>query len=133
HDLAAAFREVVVELIAASSSPVRTSRVQRIRRVAELVRRTGREPISLARAAKEAGLSPSHFSRVFRQEQGVGFATFVQRERLRRAKELLVATSLPLYRVAAEAGFRSYLHFERAFRRQEKQKPSEYRARRQRR
>jgi AraC family transcriptional regulator len=67
--------------------------------------------------AKRAGLSPTHFSKAFKRHTGTGFERYLLERRLEHARSLLRSTELPVYRIAAECGFTSYVHFARAFRR----------------
>ena len=74
------------------------------------------EPLSLARLAREAGMSVRTFTRRFREETGVSPAQWLLRRRVEEARRLLETTDLPVDRVAARAGFgtgasmRQHLH-----------------------
>ena len=85
------------------------------------------EPITLDDAARAAGYSRCHFSKVFRERLGVGFVSYLGRVRLRRAAQLLSRTEMPVTRVALEVGFNDLSHFERAFRAEYRRTPSRYR------
>jgi AraC-like DNA-binding protein len=67
--------------------------------------------------AGEAGVHRVHLARVFRAHFGTGPGEFVRRARFRRARELLLRTTLPLAQVALEAGFCDQSHLVRATRR----------------
>jgi AraC-like DNA-binding protein len=113
---ASAFRDACVRLVAAVERPNEATAAERIGRATQLVDRAYVEPLTLARAAKEAGLSPAYFSRLFKRVEGVTFERRLLARRLERAKELLRATSLPMRRIARESGFNSYAYFANAFR-----------------
>jgi len=66
-------------------------------------------------AAKLAGVHPTHFSREFHRRVGMTPNAFRQRARVRRASDLLLATSAGLSAVAQECGFNDQSHFTRAF------------------
>jgi AraC-like DNA-binding protein/quercetin dioxygenase-like cupin family protein len=85
------------------------------------------EPVTLARLARLANLSPAHFSTVFRRATGLSPFQYVQRLRLQRARELLAATDEPVAQVAAQAGFADPFYFSRAFKRLEGLSPTQYR------
>lgn len=74
------------------------------------------EPLTLARLADRAGLSPHHFSRLFTARMGQGPMAHVRRRRLVLAARRLVAEpELRLVDLALESGFESQEAFTRAF------------------
>jgi AraC family transcriptional regulator len=73
--------------------------------------------LSLADIAREVGLSPYHFSRMFKISMGISPHQYVMRQRIERAKVLLKRTDLPVGVVAREVGFASSSHFAQQFRR----------------
>ena len=75
------------------------------------------EPIDLARAANEAGVSPFHFLRLFAQVLGVTPHQYLVRSRLRRAARLLADDRRPITDVAFDAGFGDLSNFVRTFHR----------------
>lgn len=89
-----------------------------------------REPRArLPEAARRCGLSPSRFAVLFRQMMGVPFARFALRARLAYAAQRLVATDLPIERIAEETGFADASHLHRHFVKQYGQTPRRYRDR----
>lgn len=98
-----------------------------IGRALELIEERYSEPITLDDAARAAGYSRCHFSKVFRERLGVCFVSYLGRVRLRRAAELLARTEMPVTRVALEVGFNDLSHFERVFRTAYRRSPSKYR------
>ncbi|MGI5227405.1 GlxA family transcriptional regulator [Actinoallomurus iriomotensis] len=74
------------------------------------------EPLSLARLARQAGMSVRTFTRRFREETGVSPAQWLLGQRVEEARRLLETTDLPIDRVAVRAGFgtatslRQHLH-----------------------
>ncbi len=75
------------------------------------------EPIDLAAAAGEAGLSPFHFLRLFARVLGVTPHQYLVRSRLRRAAQLLADDSRPITDVAFDVGFGDLSNFVRTFHR----------------
>lgn len=71
--------------------------------------------------------SKYHFARIFREETGMAPWAYVQEARLRKAKELLEHTDLPLAEIALEAGFYDQSHFSRTFKQAEGTTPGQYR------
>jgi AraC-like DNA-binding protein len=85
------------------------------------------EPLSLADAARVAGLSPFHFLRVFRRELGVTPHRFLILERLRRAQALLRETRASVTEIALAVGFGDLSHFQHTFRAHVGVTPGRYR------
>jgi len=75
------------------------------------------QPIDLAAAAAEAGLSPFHFLRVFSKALGVTPHQYLLRARLRRAARLLADDARAVTDVALDVGFGDLSNFVRSFHR----------------
>jgi AraC family transcriptional regulator len=75
------------------------------------------QPVSLQRAAQQAGLSPFHFLRLFKKVLGVTPHQYLVRCRLRRAARLLADDTRPVTEVAYDAGFADISNFVRTFHR----------------
>lgn len=87
-----------------------------LRRVTEYVHAHLRERTELARLAKLAGMSQAHFSRAFKTSTGVAPYRWQLEQRVRRAQDLLLATSATLEEAAEITGFADAAHFGRTFR-----------------
>jgi AraC family transcriptional regulator len=74
-------------------------------------------PIPMKRLAQVAWLSPSHFSRAFKESFADTPNRYVMRRRVERAQGMMLATSATLGRIAADCGFADQSHFNRQFRR----------------
>jgi AraC-like DNA-binding protein len=74
------------------------------------------ENVSLERLAHEAGLSPFHLCRVFRQEIGLSPHAYQVLVRVQLAKRLL-AEGVSIAQIAVEAGFFDQAHLTRHFKR----------------
>ncbi len=74
--------------------------------------------LSIADLARECGLSPSHFTRAFRQSTGVQPHRWLCGIRLDSAKRLLRAGDLPLAEIALACGFGDQSYFTRIFTRE---------------
>ena len=79
--------------------------------------------------ARRAGMSPRHFSRLFREQVGVSPAAYVERVRIETARRLLESTDMPIERLATTAGFGTSEAFRRSLTRCVGLSPREYRAR----
>ena len=75
------------------------------------------EPIDLESAAGEAGLSPFHFLRLFRDVLGVTPHQYLVRARLRRAARLLADEERSITEIALDVGFADLSNFVRTFHR----------------
>jgi len=85
--------------------------------IRELVRERDGTYLSVAEAAERVGYSPGHLSARFRAEHGVSLKTFLDRERARRAAELVRYSDLSFGRIAYEMGFGDGFAFSRFFKR----------------
>jgi len=74
------------------------------------------EPLTLARIAEVAKLSPSRFNAVFRRETGSAPLAHFQRLRLQKARALLERTQLGIAEVGRAVGYDDPLYFSRVFR-----------------
>lgn len=93
-----------------------------------MVTRPG-ETLSVAALARLAHLSPYHFIRRFRQTYGDTPHRYLVRQRMLRAKQLLVTTEISVTDVALEVGFESLGTFTTAFTRMLGHPPGRYRRR----
>jgi AraC-like DNA-binding protein/quercetin dioxygenase-like cupin family protein len=90
---------------------------------------TEEAPLSLARAAEEAGVSANHLNRLLRQQTGSTFRQLVIARRLERAKALLGADDGNCTEVALACGFADSNYFARLFRQKMGLTPTEFRRR----
>ena len=90
-------------------------------------RRHGEPDLSLASVAHEIATSRRQLQRALAEVGGTSFSRELQRERMRRAAELLVAGSLPVQVVAGSVGYRQAAQFAKVFRRHYGVSPSSFR------
>ncbi len=81
--------------------------------------------ISLQEVADLVYLSPTYFSRFFKQHTGETFSDFLIKERMKRAIELL-KKQYKIERICNETGYRSSQYFTRAFKQYTGFTPKEY-------
>jgi len=85
------------------------------------------EPIPLSRLARQAGLSPSRLSLLFKRQTGVSLTAFRQRTCLKRFFGLYrTGARYSLIEAALLAGFGSYAQFHRVFCRNVEMSPAAY-------
>src|SRR6185369_11330731 len=114
-ELVLAYRRVVTDIERAIDTPTVARQERSTRRALRFVHEHLAEPMSLARVARIAGFAPDYFSRLLKEEEGLGFEQYVQKRRLERAKQLLAGTKLGIGRIAQLSGFRSRTNFQRLF------------------
>lgn len=83
--------------------------------------------ITLPELARIASLSPSYFSRRFRETTGMGMKEYLSYVRLNHAASELLSTSHSVTEVAMNCGFSDSNYFKDAFRRQYGMSPRAYR------
>ncbi|MFB6467235.1 helix-turn-helix domain-containing protein [Cytobacillus sp. Hz8] len=93
----------------------------------DYIRINYQKPIHLKEVANLVYLSPSHFSRLFKEVTEITFVEFLTNYRLEKSKQLLKITSIPIETIANLTGFTSAAYFATSFKRKEGQSPSEYR------
>ncbi|MBR4813749.1 MAG: helix-turn-helix transcriptional regulator [Lachnospiraceae bacterium] len=89
--------------------------------------------ISVEDAARSAGFSKFHFSRLFKQFTDQTFCGYLNQRRINAAETLLLNPRLSVTDVALQSGFSSLSTFNRAFRMLKACTPSEFKAYHQRR
>ncbi|GIP41069.1 hypothetical protein J31TS4_43490 [Paenibacillus sp. J31TS4] len=84
------------------------------------------EPLTLEQLAQMAGLSVSHYSRLFRKYSGYSPIDYLTNLRMDRAKELLVLSGYRLKSIANSVGYADEFYFSRIFKKIEGVSPREY-------
>ena len=69
----------------------------------------------IRRLADEAGYSPDHFTRIFKNHFGQTPQAYAAAARIARAKQLLAESSMNISQVAAALGYRDVYYFSRQF------------------
>lgn len=86
--------------------------------------------LSLDQVAQTVHLSPTYFSMLFRQCQGVNFCDYLETVRIRQAMELFNQTEMKIYEVADQVGYNSPQYFSICFKKITGFTPSEFRMKR---
>ncbi len=87
------------------------------------------EPISREEMAAHVGVSARHLTRCFQQEIGLSPITYLNRYRIKKAKQLLDCSEMSITEIATEVGFSSSNYFADAFRREVGMAPRDYQRR----
>jgi AraC-like DNA-binding protein/mannose-6-phosphate isomerase-like protein (cupin superfamily) len=83
--------------------------------------------ISLGDIAKFVFLSPSYFTRAFKEEMGISPISYLLKVRVSRAKELLGETDLKISDIALSVGFSNQQRFNEIFKKYSGHTPLQYR------
>lgn len=89
---------------------------QAIRRVIDRMHAEFGADLSLSTLALESGYSRRHFLRMFEEATGYSPHQYLLELRIKRARELMRKTSMPLIDIAAYSGFSSQSHMSQIFR-----------------
>lgn len=84
-------------------------------------------PLSLTEVAQHVGVSPGYLSAQFSKWCAQSFVEYVTDLRLKKAKELLTRTSLPVQTIVEMVGYNDPCYFARVFRKATGQSPGSYR------
>jgi AraC family transcriptional regulator, glycine betaine-responsive activator len=93
-------------------------------RVAQLMEENIEKPLSLEKIAKATGLSRRQIERLFKRDLNCVPKRYYLEMRLRRARELLLQTAMPIMDITAACGFQSPPHFSKCYRHQFGHPPS---------
>lgn len=98
------------------------------RRVIDYIRTHLDDSVTLDDLAREAAMSPSHFSRVFRQTLGKTPMQYVLNYRIEQAARMMADPARPLGDIAMACGFADQAHFSRSFKQVMGEAPRAWRA-----
>jgi len=99
----------------------------KIQKAVHFVNDNYRTDISRDAASGLAGMSPSHFSRVFRKVVGMSYQEYVNSKRITKAKDLLRTSPRSITEIAVYLGFADTTGFGRIFKKLTGHTPSAYR------
>ena len=83
--------------------------------------------ITLTDTADAVGLSPSYFSRLFKDEVGMSFVDYCKSAKIEKAKHLLWSTDKKIYEICDELGYQSVQYFTTLFKSMTGLTPGEFR------
>ena len=101
----------------------------RIREIKDYIDEHYQETLELQDIAERFGLSYSYLSTYFTQTAREGFTEYVNKIRIRHAKELLEQKGLAISRIGSMVGYTEHSYFCRVFKKLTLETPSEYRRR----
>ncbi len=124
HDLATAVSEQYLHThIRGANDPQRMELRERLRvshpkllTVLALMEDNLEEPMSRQDLAGAVSISTRHLERLFRNYVGQSVGRYYLNLRLKRARLLVLQTSMPIFEIAVACGFKTASHFSRAYR-----------------
>ncbi len=110
------------------TSTVTLSQYHKIQQAVRFINDNYRTDIRLAAAAREAGMSPAHFSRIFKKVMGLSYQDYLNSRRITKAKNLLCASAQSVAEIAVSLGFADPTGFGRIFKKLTGHTPSAFRS-----
>ena len=100
-----------------------------VARARKLIESSLAEPLPLSLVARHAGLSESHFCRIFKEFTGLTLTDYVNRRRIEWAKRELLKPEVRISEIGFQVGYQSLSQFNRSFVRFVGSSPTEFRRR----
>ena len=104
-------------------------RDKRLARALTMIHQHPGQSWTIENASEEASMSRSGFARKFKELLGTSFFDYLTRLRMRKARELLTTTNLPVPTIGEKIGYQSDLSFVKAFKKLHGETPRSYRLR----
>lgn len=99
-----------------------------VAKVIEYIKQNYTKDISLEKCAELVGSSYTYLSREFKKETGMRFVEYLNRQRINKAKSLLIRNDISMKEIVELSGFRNYNYFFKVFKESEGTTPSEFAA-----
>jgi len=116
------------ELPGKQPSAVTLSQYLKIQKAVRFINDNYRTDIRLDDVAGEAGMSPAHFSRIFKKVMGLPYQGYLNGRRITKAKKLLRTSAQSVTEIAVYLGFADPTGFGRIFKKLTSHTPSAYRS-----
>jgi len=98
-----------------------------VARARKFIEKTLADPLPLPLVARHAGLSESHFCRVFKESTGLTLTDYINRRRIEWAKRELLRPQARVSEIAFHIGYQSLSQFNRSFARFTGNSPTNFR------
>ncbi len=109
------------------SMPVKTENVVHLEHSMNYILSHLEEELTLDTLAREAGMSRTYYSTMFKMLNGVSVWTYIINQRIDRAQQLLEKTEMSVIEICEKCGFNNLSNFNKAFKKITGKTPSEYR------
>lgn len=103
------------------------SEPEAVKKAREFIEDSLADPLPLSLVARKAGISESHFCRVFKDATGLTLTDYVNRRRIEWAKNELMKPEIRVSEIAFHIGYQSLSQFNRSFARFTGNSPSQFR------
>jgi YesN/AraC family two-component response regulator len=84
--------------------------------------------MTLGLTAVYFNMNRDYLGKLFKSETKTSFRTYMNRLRIKKSKELLIADNRKITDIAFKVGYRSLEHFNRIFRKSENTTPTEFKS-----
>lgn len=98
-----------------------------IRKAERFIKCNLHKQLSLSEVASQVYFSQSYFCRLFKKEMGLNFIDYLNRERIYRAKELLINSNLSINEISKRVGFTQTSYFCKIFKESNNVSPAVFR------
>ncbi|MEH7356529.1 response regulator [Neobacillus drentensis] len=86
-----------------------------IKKAKDFIHKNYGDRVTLDMVSKSIGFSKAYFSKIFTEETGYNFTTYLTNIRIEKAKEFLAKTDMKIYEICDEIGYPNIEHFSRTF------------------
>lgn len=86
-----------------------------IRDIQHYIRNHIGDELSLNAVAEKVSLNPSYLSKIFKDETGINFVDYINKQRIEAAKEMILHTDKIIDEIARDVGFNSSTYFIKKF------------------
>ncbi len=129
EEAASAIRQLI-ELLLRQAPRKRDNRSQScIQKAKDYIAQNLDQELSLVLLAEKVYLNPSYFSILFKRKVGCNVSDYIKGERLKKAKQQLMATRLKISEIARNVGYPNAAYFGKFIKQETGQTPLEYRDR----
>lgn len=132
EEMARLLTDSLQQLVALVYLLAESSHKNTLLRTIDYMRRNCAQRLTLQQVADFAGYSPSYFSRLFKQEVGQSFQTYLNQLRVDKSKALLLSTTESSAAISGMVGFEDQSYFCKVFKQFAGVTPDQYRKRRRR-
>ena len=105
----------LLKTLISSLKKMNTRESKAIKQAKDFIQKNYSAKITLDMVSKEVGFSKTYFSKIFTEETGENFTTYLTNVRIEKAKELLTKTEMRIYEVCEHTGYSNIEHFSRTF------------------
>lgn len=125
-DLKIQVTNLLINIISVIFKEKQGADLQVYQKAIEFIDKNYKKQISLEDVAKHVHISPSHFSRGFKEFTGINFIDYVTKKRIEEAKKLLLTTNLNIGEVGLMVGYDDPNYFGRVFKNMVGMPPSKF-------